>query len=113
MERVRIPADIAQPDRILAGLTARQLAILVLAGLPAGLLLLARPLVPLPVATALAALPPSRPNLGGSARLCPERSGSSRLCRLDGASTAARCAWPGGLGRRSAPLGTNDSSRIP
>jgi hypothetical protein len=58
MKRVRIPADVDQPDRILAGLTARQLAILVLAGLPAGLLFLAaRPLVPLPVATALAAPP--------------------------------------------------------
>jgi PrgI family protein len=58
MERVRIPANIDQPDRILAGLTARQLAILVLAGLPAGLLFLAaRPLLPLPVAAALAAPP--------------------------------------------------------
>jgi hypothetical protein len=58
MQRVRIPADVDQPDRILVGLTARQLAILVLAGLPAGLLFLAGlPLLPLPVATALAAPP--------------------------------------------------------
>ncbi len=58
MERVRIPAKIDQPDRILAGLTARQLGILVVAGLPAALLfLVARPLLPLPVATALAAPP--------------------------------------------------------
>jgi hypothetical protein len=52
MERVLIPADIDQPDRILAGLTARQLLILTPAALPAGVLfLLARPLLPLPVAT--------------------------------------------------------------
>jgi hypothetical protein len=58
MERVRIPANIDQPDRILAGLTARQLAVLVVAGLPAAVLFLAaRPLLPLPVATALAAPP--------------------------------------------------------
>jgi hypothetical protein len=57
-ERVRIPADTGQPDRILAGLTARQLAIFMLAGLPAGLLFLAaRPLLPLPVAAGLAAPP--------------------------------------------------------
>jgi hypothetical protein len=58
VDRVRIPADIDQPDRLLAGLTARQLGILVAAGLPAGVLFLAaRPLLPLPVATALAAPP--------------------------------------------------------
>jgi PrgI family protein len=58
MDRVRIPANVDQPDRILAGLTARQLGILVVAGLPAAVVfLLARPLVPLPVATALAAPP--------------------------------------------------------
>jgi hypothetical protein len=58
MERVRIPANIDQPDRILAGLTAQQLGILVVAGLPAALVFLAaRPLLPLPVATALAAPP--------------------------------------------------------
>ncbi len=57
-ERVRIPADIDQPDRILGGLSARQLLILTLAALPAGLLfLLASPLVPLPLAAALAAPP--------------------------------------------------------
>jgi hypothetical protein len=57
-ERVRIPADIDQPDRILAGLTARQLLILVAAALPAGqLFLLAGPLLPLPLAAALAAPP--------------------------------------------------------
>jgi PrgI family protein len=57
-ERVRIPADIDQPDRILAGLTARQLLILVVAALPAALvLLLAGPLLPLPLAAALAAPP--------------------------------------------------------
>jgi hypothetical protein len=55
---VTIPADTGQPDRILAGLTARQLGILALAGLPAGLLFLAaRPLLPLPVAAGLAAPP--------------------------------------------------------
>ena len=57
-QRVRVPANIDQPDRILAGLTARQLLILVIAGVPAGLLLLlARQLLPLPVATVLAAPP--------------------------------------------------------
>lgn len=57
-ERARIPADIDQPDRILVGLTARQLLILVVAALPAGLLfLLAGPLLPLPLAAALAAPP--------------------------------------------------------
>lgn len=58
MERARIPANTDQPDRILAGLTARQLGILIVAGLPAALLYLAaRLLLPLPVATALAAPP--------------------------------------------------------
>jgi hypothetical protein len=57
-QRVRMPANIDQPDRILAGLTARQLLILVIAGVPAGLLLLlARQLLPLPAATVLAAPP--------------------------------------------------------
>jgi hypothetical protein len=56
--RTVIPANIDQPDRILAGLTARQLGILVVAGLPAAVLFLAaRPLLPLPVATTLAAPP--------------------------------------------------------
>jgi PrgI family protein len=58
LERVRIPADIDQPDRILAGLSARQLLLLIVAGVPAALLFaVARPLLPLPVATALAASP--------------------------------------------------------
>jgi PrgI family protein len=58
MERVRIPANIDQPDRILAGLSARQLLILLVAGVPAGLLFgVARLLLPLPVAAALAAPP--------------------------------------------------------
>jgi hypothetical protein len=58
VERVRIPADIDQPDRLLAGLTARQLLILIVAAVPAALLFaMARLLVPLPVATALAAPP--------------------------------------------------------
>lgn len=53
--RVRIPADVERPDRLLAGLTARQLAILAVAAL----LLYAgyaatRSLVPLPVFAALA-----------------------------------------------------------
>jgi PrgI family protein len=57
-QRVRMPANIDQPDRILAGLTARQLLILVIAGVPAGLLLLlARQLLPLPAATVVAAPP--------------------------------------------------------
>jgi PrgI family protein len=57
-ERVRIPADTGQPDRILAGLTGRQLGILMLAGLPAMLLfLVVRPLLPLPVAAGLAVPP--------------------------------------------------------
>jgi PrgI family protein len=57
-QRVRVPANIDQPDRILAGPSARQLLILVIAGVPAGLLLLlARQVLPLPAATALAAPP--------------------------------------------------------
>jgi hypothetical protein len=55
---VTIPANIDQPDRILAGLTARQLLILLIVGVPAGLLLLlARLLLPLPLATVVAAPP--------------------------------------------------------
>jgi hypothetical protein len=73
-ERVRIPADIDQPDRILGGLSARQLLILTLAGLPAGLLfLLAGQLVPLPLAAALAA----PPLLAGVALALGRRDGTS------------------------------------
>ena len=55
---VTIPANVDQPDRILAGLSASQLLILLVAGVPAGLLFgVARLLLPLPVATALAAPP--------------------------------------------------------
>lgn len=56
-DRVPIPADVDQPDRILAGLTARQLAIL--AGIGVGLwlaYLLVHAVVPLPV-FAVAAIP--------------------------------------------------------
>ena len=54
--RVRIPADVDRPDRILAGLTARQLVLLVVPGvvLWAGYLGMRR-WVPLPVFAALAA----------------------------------------------------------
>ena len=73
-ERTRVPADIDRPDRILAGLTARQLAILTLATLPAALLFLAaRPRVPLPVATAVAA----PPLLAGVALALGRRDGTS------------------------------------
>jgi hypothetical protein len=55
---VRIPADIDRPDRILAGLTARQLAILATSGAVAWALATTADLVlPLPVAVALAAPP--------------------------------------------------------
>ena len=54
--RVRVPADTDRPDRILAGLTARQLAILGTAGLGAWTLLVtAQRALPLPLAAALAA----------------------------------------------------------
>jgi hypothetical protein len=81
---VRIPADIDQPDRILAGLTARQFAILTLAGLPAAVLfLLARPLLPLPVASGLAAAP----LLAGVALALGRRDGTG----LDRLALAALC----------------------
>src|SRR6266545_5580194 len=55
---VTIPADIDRPDRILAGLTARQLAILATSGAAAWALATTADLVlPLPVAVALAAPP--------------------------------------------------------
>jgi PrgI family protein len=55
---VRIPADIDRPDRILAGLTARQLGILAASGATAWALATAAAVVlPLPVAVALAAPP--------------------------------------------------------
>jgi hypothetical protein len=55
---VRIPADIDRPDRILAGLTARQLAILAASGAVAwALATTAAVVLPLPVAVALAAPP--------------------------------------------------------
>jgi hypothetical protein len=55
---VRIPADIDRPDRILAGLTARQLAIIAASGLAAWALATAAAVVlPLPVAVALGAPP--------------------------------------------------------
>jgi hypothetical protein len=55
---VRIPADIDRPDRILAGLTARQLAILAASGLAAwALATTAAVVLPLPVAVALGAPP--------------------------------------------------------
>ena len=58
MSGVRIPADIDRPDRILAGLTARQLAILATSGAVAWALATTADLVlPLPVAVALAAPP--------------------------------------------------------
>jgi PrgI family protein len=51
----RIPADVERPDRLLAGLAARQLAILTATALLASAVgALARTLVPLPVAAALA-----------------------------------------------------------
>ncbi len=54
--RQRIPADVDRDDRLLAGLTARQLAILALAGLAAwAIILAATPPLPLPLAAALAA----------------------------------------------------------
>jgi PrgI family protein len=95
-ERVRIPADTGQPDRILAGLTARQLGILMLAGLPAGLLFLAaRPLLPLPVAAGLAA----PPLLVGVALALGRRDGVS-LDRLAVAAVAQRLVpVPGGARR--------------
>lgn len=58
MSGVRIPADIDRPDRILAGLSARQLGILATSGLVAWALATTADLVlPLPVAVALAAPP--------------------------------------------------------
>lgn len=54
--RTVIPADIDREDRLLAGLTARQLAILAVAAVAAwGVLLAATPLLPLSVAVVLAA----------------------------------------------------------
>jgi len=51
-----IPADVDKEDRLLAGLTARQLAILAVAGVAAwGVIVAAKTLLPLPVAAALAA----------------------------------------------------------
>ncbi len=53
-DRVRIPADVDRPDRILAGLTARQLALLAPTVLAvAGLYRAASPHLPLPVVAAL------------------------------------------------------------
>ena len=53
---VRIPADLDRPDRILGGLTARQLAILAAGGVAAWTLVgLLEPLVGLPAAAGLAA----------------------------------------------------------
>jgi hypothetical protein len=53
--RVRIPADVDRPDRLLAGLTARQLAILAVAAVAAwGVIVVATPLLPLPMGAALA-----------------------------------------------------------
>jgi hypothetical protein len=58
MARAQIPADIDRDDRVLAGLTARQLAIVTLAAAATwGLFLPAVRLLPLPVATAVAAPP--------------------------------------------------------
>jgi hypothetical protein len=55
---VRIPADLDRPDRIVAGLSARQLGILGAGGLAAWVLdALLEPLVGLPAAVALAAPP--------------------------------------------------------
>ncbi len=55
MSHARIPADVDREDRLLAGLTARQLAVLAVAGLAAGFIVtLARRLLPLPLAVALA-----------------------------------------------------------
>jgi hypothetical protein len=55
---VRIPADIDRPDRLLAGLTARQLAWLIAGATAAYLLLVVvRRWAPLPVAAALSAPP--------------------------------------------------------
>jgi hypothetical protein len=72
MSGVRIPADIDRPDRILAGLSARQLAILVASGAAAWALATAADLVlPIPVAVALAA-PPA---LGGVALALGWRDG--------------------------------------
>jgi len=82
VRRVRIPADVDQPDRILAGLSARQLAILATAALPAALVFLAaRPLLPLPAATALA----TPPLLAGVALALGRRDGVS-LDRLAAAA---------------------------
>jgi hypothetical protein len=58
MSEVRIPADIDRPDRILAGLTARQLAILAASGAAAWALATAAAVaLPTPLAVALAAPP--------------------------------------------------------
>jgi len=55
IRHVRIPADVDREDRLLAGLTARQLVALALAGLAAGfIVMLARRVLPLPVALAMA-----------------------------------------------------------
>jgi PrgI family protein len=58
MSGVRIPADLDRPDRILAGLTARQLAVLAASGAAAWALATTADLVlPIPVAIALGAPP--------------------------------------------------------
>jgi hypothetical protein len=85
---VRIPADIDRPDRILAGLTARQLAILAASGAAAwALATAAAVVVPLPVAVALAA-PPA---LVGVALALGWRDGLP-LDRLALAALRHRCA---------------------
>jgi hypothetical protein len=55
MTHTRVPADVDREDRLLAGLTARQLVVLTVAGLAAGFLVtLARRVLPLPLALAVA-----------------------------------------------------------
>jgi hypothetical protein len=113
---VRIPADIDRPDRILAGLTARQLGILAASGAITWVLATAAAMVlPLPVAVALAA-PPGLVGvalaLGWRDGLPLDRLALAALCyrrhprRLVPApeGVAAPPAWTGSRERPPAPL---------
>jgi hypothetical protein len=117
--RQRIPADVDREDRLLAGLTARQLAILTFAGLAAWAIILAvTPPLPLPVAAALAApvgaagavlalgrrdgLPADRLTLAAlQQRLAPRR----QVLAPEGVVPAPAWAVPPGAHPALAPLG--------
>lgn len=115
-ERVRIPADVDRPDTLLAGLTARQLALLTGAAVLAWASYLAtRPLVPLGVFAAIA-VPVAgvvitvalgrRDGQGGDQLLAAalRQLRSPRRLVLAPAGIPAPPAWAPRGGRRPAPL---------